>query len=66
MTMRPKPVVEPGTKHFPPHLVGIQKPVLVKEEEVRVAFDYLSQGKGSSPFSLILYFFFCIQFTRFS
>lgn len=46
MTMRPTPVVEPGTKHFPPHLVGIQRPVLVKEEEVQVAFDYLSQGKG--------------------
>ena len=46
MTMRPTPIVEPGTKHFPPHLVGIQKPVLVKPEEVQVAFDYLSQGKG--------------------
>eukprot|EP00770_Monocercomonoides_exilis_P007055 MONOS_7018.1-p1 / transcript=MONOS_7018.1 / gene=MONOS_7018 / organism=Monocercomonoides_exilis_PA203 / gene_product=unspecified product / transcript_product=unspecified product / location=Mono_scaffold00231:42787-44503(+) / protein_length=483 / sequence_SO=supercontig / SO=protein_coding / is_pseudo=false len=44
--MKPTPIVQPGTKHFPPHLTGSTRPVVVNEDEIRVAFDYLSQGKG--------------------
>ncbi|KAA6388448.1 MAG: hypothetical protein EZS28_016028 [Streblomastix strix] len=46
MTMKQKPVNEPGALHFPPHLTGTGRPVELDKDEVQVAFDYLSRGKG--------------------
>ncbi|KAA6330235.1 MAG: hypothetical protein EZS28_053521, partial [Streblomastix strix] len=46
MTMKQKPVIEPGALHFPPHLTGTGRPVELDKDEVQVAFDYLSRGKG--------------------